>query len=208
MDRVLGRVAWPQSWNRLAYAGGNPLKFVDADGRIINVPESMRGTINDARRRSATFRATYDAIHADARITVGFTFQPRPLPGSRMHTEMRLTRSYDRTEMRVVADVQATVHVPVGSNDRIPEIGHELTHVKEVQDTGRTLAERYDAGEPNIWPNGRAYESRYALDQEAKISAELAATPTATPTSTPSPSPSPTPTPAPSDSGPPVLMPE
>jgi len=36
-DKLQGQIEEPQSWNRYAYAGNNPLKYVDPDGRAIKV---------------------------------------------------------------------------------------------------------------------------------------------------------------------------
>lgn len=42
VDPVGGRTSKPQSWNRYAYANGNPMKYVDPDGMKVELPTDKR----------------------------------------------------------------------------------------------------------------------------------------------------------------------
>jgi RHS repeat-associated protein len=49
-DKLQGKILNPQSWNRYAYAGNNPLKYVDPNGREIRLAGDVRKALGDTRQ--------------------------------------------------------------------------------------------------------------------------------------------------------------
>jgi RHS repeat-associated protein len=63
LDAVNGKPRVPQSWNRYAYGRGNPLKFVDPDGRdVIYKDAELKTFYEKAAERNYRVRAVLDAF--------------------------------------------------------------------------------------------------------------------------------------------------
>jgi len=174
MDRHFATLLVPQTLNRYVLSRDNPLKFFDPNGLDAIVPAWLKSTIDEGRERSTSFRALFDRIAGDYRIMMLFERQEKPKPGSRIDSDQVITR--DAGTMKIISLVQR-VSVPFRETKNVASIGHELYHGEETLDRGKTLRERYKAGDPTVRPNSTGYESQGALDFEKTVHAEESSPP-------------------------------
>jgi len=163
VDPVFGRQSNPQSFNRYSYTLNNPLRYIDPDGLDVEVPTWMQGSI-DRGMPSAEFSSTFSRLDGESSVHVDFKLVDSPAPGAKMDTDITLNPD---------GSIDATVNVPAGEGGDPALVGHELEHVEETLDTGKTLKRRVAEGESGVWKTERGYESQRAIDSEKTIRGEL-----------------------------------
>ena len=149
----------PQRWNRYSYGLNNPIKYIDPDGRDIEVPSNMRGAMISSYTRSSEFRAQFDAAKKNPQI----------------HARLKLDPDVRSTEKEVTkgskppgtsGDINVTVTIPPGKgNDETGALtDHALKHVNDIAKTG-------DPQTPGT-PGAVAGEAA-AKESEAKVRADF-----------------------------------
>lgn len=121
-------LANPQLLNPYVYCLNNPTKNVDPNGLDVIVSKEMKGYVNDAYNKSATFRAKYDNLRMNKDVLVrisgglgvldnnkrGVTVLPKNIPNS---------DSY-KLDIPIIIDIK--------NSDKAGTIGHELQHANEI----------------------------------------------------------------------------
>jgi RHS repeat-associated protein len=165
---AFGTMKHPQLWNRYSYALGSPIGLKDPDGREVIVPSWMQPAITEGLKKSPEFKRLYERLAEDNRVHAKFNLNAQKRTGSRIGTDMKISHSGSE-----VVKVDATIVVPVGSADKVPEVGHEFKHVEEILDTGKTLEERYRDHDESVKRNATGYESDAALATEEEIRTQM-----------------------------------
>jgi RHS repeat-associated protein len=166
----------PQRWNRYVYALNNPVKLIDADGRDVHVAPGMEQAVDQGLRYSATFAQMYQRLDRDPRVYWLIRPMAFAKPGTRADSQQPLPQ---RDAAGRVTRVMTFSNIPTSNPLQVQAglIGHEGAHVSEILDTGRTLKERHNAGERNVYPNQaagpNAFESVNALQIEQAIRSEI-----------------------------------
>jgi RHS repeat-associated protein len=144
-----GKIRKPQSWNRYSYAVGNPIKYLDPDGRNIalaadRTSRKLRLPLVRAIQRPS-FRASFIQIATTDRFTVnlsaGEVANRRELLKARMgeDADLKFARGLPKVENDVLTGVDLTVDlaaVALHPSDRtgVKTLGHEFDHLTRLLD--------------------------------------------------------------------------
>lgn len=126
----------PERWNQYAYVANQPIRYVDPDGRDIEVADSARDSVVEGYRKSVEFRRMLDGAKSnhDVQVKIQLVAPSQVVHGAQAHSTLRVKTSRMNTGGKVVARaVSGTVNVPPGTESRRASlIGHELRHVLDI----------------------------------------------------------------------------
>jgi RHS repeat-associated protein len=158
IDSMGGSSQSPQSWNRYAYARGNPLKYIDPNGLYVIVANKKdRAIVAYAYAHSASFRVQFDLANRNTNILVMLSsVSPKNniLKGSSSHGNTRWS-AIPKTDGQGHFRGAIESIVPPGPRERMSALyGHELTHANELAQFGdirKAPGARENPSSPGDW---------------------------------------------------------
>jgi RHS repeat-associated protein len=175
VDRVGGTSKKPQSWNRYAYARGNPLLYVDPNGMYVVVATKDRSTVSYAYANSASFRKQFDLANQNQNIIVrleSVSSKDGRLLGRRGNSAWSSRPTMDGST-RTFKGVIASFARKANQNIVASAFGHELVHANELARYG----DLRKAGARQSADGVGNYETDPALATEREIGKELQSNP-------------------------------
>ena len=132
VDVHTGKLEAPQSWNRYAYARNNPLKYVDPDGRDVEIAANARSAYTYAYTHSQNFRQQFNAANMNHDIKVKFTLGP--VTGARGELrDIKFTGTHVADGKVIGFMYEATFVIPAqGDPSTGAVMGHELKHANNL----------------------------------------------------------------------------
>jgi len=129
----------PQAWNGYTYALNNPTKYLDSNGRDVEVAANARAAVNFGLRLSHTFREVFAAAKGNHNIKVKVDLAPHVRANEKAESDVHavvtidviyLDQSGKESHRETHMEYHGTATAPLAKGDAgtAAEIGHELRH--------------------------------------------------------------------------------
>jgi hypothetical protein len=160
----------PQRWNRYAYSLNNPIKYLDPDGRDVEIATNARSAFRYAYTHSKTFRQQFHMANGNREITIKFELDKvigaraewRPGWGTEpveyQHSDGTTTGSWK---------VWGTIALSaLGDADTGALMGHELKHANNMAEHGKRGEGPGEEGDRQSEAVERSIQIDYRNDQD------------------------------------------
>jgi RHS repeat-associated protein len=149
-DKLGGKIADPQSWNRYNYARNNPLKYVDPDGQAWTPPKAVSdtasvafsvfpiaGDVQDAIRASTGYDPiTFERLDTADRVISGLAALIPFVGGAFLSKALSRGVESEARVLRDIGEIKNTEKVVGAEGKSIPDFLN-ATKVGEIKDAKR-----------------------------------------------------------------------